>query len=107
MLASTREWSRVECFEERNFNMIRKAMMVVGAVLALGVGMGAGVDNAEAGHKPRISIYLGSGYYGGFRPIYRVGHRHGHCHVVRVKRNGYWRRVSNCHGHRHRHPHHR
>jgi hypothetical protein len=81
--------------------MIRKSMMVIGTVLALGFGMAAVTDSAEASHKPRISLYFGSGYYGGYRPFYRVGYRYRHCHVYKIKRYGKWRKIRECHRRRH------
>jgi hypothetical protein len=85
--------------------MIRKTLIAIAAAATLALGLGATTDSAEAGHRrSHIGIYIGVPYIGVHH--YR-GHRHHHCHVRKVWRNGHRVRVRTCHGHRHGHPHHR
>jgi hypothetical protein len=85
--------------------MVRKTLIAVVAAVTMAIGFSAAIAPAEAYHRKRIYISIGVpvyGYYGHYR-----GHRHGHCHVFKVKRYGKWRKVRQCHRHSHRHPHHR
>jgi hypothetical protein len=95
---------------ERMNDMIRKTLIAVATAVTLTLGLGAATAPAEA--KVNITIGIGTpGYYapnyGYYRPVYRYGHRHWHCHWYKVKRYGHWRTVKSCHSHRHSHRHHR
>ncbi len=85
--------------------MFRKTLIAIAAAATMAIGLGAATAPAEASHRrAHIGIYIGTPSFGyhNFR-----GHRHGHCHVKRIRRHGHWARVRSCHGHRHGHPHHR
>lgn len=84
--------------------MFRKTLLAIAAAATLAIGIGAGTAPAEAKHRrTHFGIYIGApivSYY------HNGGHRHGHCHVRKVRHHGYWKRVRSCHKHRHGHPHH-
>jgi hypothetical protein len=85
--------------------MIRKTLIAIAAVATMAIGLGAATAPAEAGHRrSHIGIYIGAPYVGFY---HNRGHRHGHCHIRKIKRHGHWNRVRTCHSHRHGHPHHR
>jgi hypothetical protein len=85
--------------------MFRKTLLAIAAAATMAIGLGVATAPAEAGHRrAHFGIYIGApsiGYY------HNRGHRHGHCHVRKIRSHGYWKRVRTCHGHRHGHPHHR
>ncbi len=82
--------------------MFRKTLLSLAAAAMMVLGTGLTSAPAEAGHR-HIGIYIGTPYIG-FHNY--GGHRHGHCHVRKIKRHGHWVRVKSCHSHRHGHPHH-
>lgn len=82
--------------------MFRKLMIAAVAATTMAIGVGAQSTGAEA--KVRIYIgtpgyYYGPGYYHGYR--YYPRHRNWHCHIVKVKRHGVWKKVRRCHSVRH------
>jgi hypothetical protein len=84
--------------------MFRKTLLAIAAAATLALGLGSATAPAEAGHRrAHIGIYIGTPYVGFY---HHRGHRHGHCHIVRVKKHHGWKRVKSCHSHRHGHPHH-
>jgi hypothetical protein len=88
--------------------MIRKTLIAVAAAVTLTLGLGAATAPAEA----KVRIYIGAPYYGyhyaHYRPYYRPYYRHPHfygyvdrapyhCHIRKVYRHGYAKRVKRCH----------
>jgi hypothetical protein len=84
--------------------MFRKTIIAIAAAATLALGLGAATAPAEAGHRrAHIGIYIGVPYVGFYG---HRGHRHGHCHVYKVRKSYGWKRVKRCHSHRHYHGHH-
>jgi hypothetical protein len=80
--------------------MFQKAIatFAVAGMMAVGL-MSAPAEAYHRHHGGRVVIFIGGGHYYG-------GHRHGHCHVYKVRHHGYWKKVKSCHRHRHGGGHH-
>lgn len=81
--------------------MLRKTLIAVAAAGAMALGIGATTTPAAAYHHGGFHIYIGTPLIIGHH-----GRKHWHCHWIKVKKYGHWKKVKSCHKHWHKHPHH-